>query len=131
MEIQIRKHGSYIPKWRGNRELSEKEQIVFHYRYLTNDERSDYIYLQPITLKQVSDDDALNREYVQDGKGIAKTVTTKIDNLIIDADGKKEEIKDIETFYKYSFPLLAAEYETHLLNASQVIESKNSKSPSG
>ena len=127
MEIQINKFGSYVPKWRGNKTLPEKEQIKFHFRYLTNDERDQYIYLTPVTLKQIDEGNALDRSYVQDGKGIAKAVTTKIENLVINADGKKEEIKDIETFYKYSFPLLASEYESHLLNVSQVVESKNAE----
>lgn len=127
MEINIQKNGFYIPKWRGNRELPEKEQIKFHYRFLSNDERDTYIYLQPVTLKQIDEGNALDREYVQDGKGIAKAITTKIDNLNIVADGKKEQITDIDTFYSYSFPLLASEYESRLLNVSQVVESKNAE----
>jgi len=126
MKVQIKKNGVYIPKWRDNQKLPEGEQIKFHYRFLTNDERDEFIYLEPVTLQQIDDNKALDRKYVQNGKGIAKLITTKIENFLAD-DGKEVEIKDIGTFYKYSFPLLAAEYESHLLNVSQVVESKNSQ----
>jgi len=132
MEVNVRKNGVYVPKWRGNDKLSAKDQIKIHHRFLTSDERDDYIYLEDATVGQLTGGDALNRKYVQDGKGIAKLVTTKIENLSIkDENGEKINIEDIDTLYQYSFPLLTAEYEMYLLNASQVVDSKNDESPSG
>lgn len=125
MEIKIRKNGVYTPTWRGNDKLPANEQIKFYHRFLTNDERDDYIYLKPVTLQQINDGEGLNREYVQDSKGIAKLITTSIENLSVNEDGKTKKIDDIKKFYEYSFPLLAAEYEAYLLNISQVVDSKN------
>jgi hypothetical protein len=42
VRISVTKEGTYVPEWKGNRELPEAERIVVSYCNLSSDERSRY-----------------------------------------------------------------------------------------
>ena len=80
MVISLSREDKYIPEWRGNRDLPEEEQIVFHFRYLNLEEREKFIKIVPA--KSDGKEEG-NFEFDFDKKAIFKTMTTKIVNLEI------------------------------------------------
>lgn len=147
MKIHYKKSDTFVPEWNDNKSLPEKDQVKFHHRFLTTEERSRFVYWEPYTEGQVAKlmaigsidkmDEAeaekaisrADRKYIQDSKGIAKTITTGIDNLILkdDEDGTEYTIDTIDKFYKAvdACPALRAEYEQYCLNLSAKVDSKN------
>jgi len=90
--VSLSREDKYIPEWRGNRDLPEEEQIVFHFRYLNLEEREKYIKIVPV--KKVVDgkeEDTLDFEF--DKKAIFKTMTTKIINLEIMEGDKSTKLE--------------------------------------
>lgn len=147
MKINYKKSDIFIPEWEGNKDLPDNEQIKFHHRFLTTEERMRFVYWEPYTQGQIAtlmvysnvegmtEDEAekavakANRRYVQNSAGIAKVITTKIENLImIDETGHEFVIDTIDKFYKCidAFAALRAEYEQYCLNLSAKVETKNS-----
>ena len=140
MVINVKKEDIFIPQWNGNQDLPEAEQIKIYHRFLTTAERERYIYLKNYTegsaakLLAAKDDEITDvfleygREFIQDSKGIALAIITKIENLSIDyGDGQEEAVGTIEKFYSLpdAFPALRAEIEGYVLNLSARGDSKN------
>ena len=147
MKIHYKKSDIFIPEWNDNKKLPPDEQIKFHHRFLTVEERKKYVYWDDYTEGQMTVLSALaaaekmsideqvsalekdDRKFVQDGKGIAKAIITKIEGLIlVDEETKKEEkIDTIAKFYSAldAFPGLNFELEKYCLGASARADSKN------
>jgi len=147
MKIHYKKSDTFIPEWDDNKKLPPDEQIKFHHTFLTTEQRKRFVYWEDYTEGQMTVLSALaaaenlsqdeqvkalekdDRRFVQDAVGIAKTIVTKIENLVLVAeDGKEQEIKDVTTFYKAidAYPALRAELENYCLNVSARADSKNS-----
>lgn len=47
MRVKIARQDTYVPRWRGNRDLPESEQVKVHYHYMTaeQEERFSTIYM--------------------------------------------------------------------------------------
>lgn len=126
MKVKMRKTDVWIPDWNGNLSEPEDEQIRFHHRFLSAAERKQYIYTRPIKLKTGQDDQGTEMEYVQDGKGIAMKVTSKVENLAGEYDdGSEFRVSTIQELYASPFSDLVAMYEGYLLGASAVVDPKN------
>ena len=145
MVINVKKEDVFIPEWNDNRDLPDIDQIKIWHRFLTTAEREQYIYLKNYTEGSAAkliaatqggeiDDSAADifveysREFVQDTKGMALAIVTKIENLAIDYGDGKEPIDTIEKFYAApdAFPQLRAEIEGHMLNLTARADTKNS-----
>ena len=135
MRINVKRNSIWIPDWEDNKKLPEKEQIRFHHRYLTTDERDIYIFVEDIQVKDLTATDGDdNRKWVQNKKGITKAVITKIENLIlVDEKGKETAIDNIEKFYSApdAFPVLTVLLESYCLGLVARVDSKNSEPLSG
>ena len=59
MKVKVARQDTYIPRWRGNRELPEDEQIRVEYSYMTAEQEEKYSDLQP---KYVSEDNQMHYE---------------------------------------------------------------------
>jgi len=127
MKITARRENTYIPEWNGNVELPKEDQVVIHYRYLKTGERREYQRLEDVTLKNLAEEDMLDRKVVQDAAGITKAIVTKIENLILVIDGTEEAVETVEDFYDApdAFPELRSEVESFLLNETAAVDSKN------
>ena len=141
MVINVKKEDIFIPEYNGNQEQPDAEQIKIYHRFLSTAERERYIYLKNYTegsaakllaSKEADDMEDIfveySREFVQDSKGIALAIITKIENLSIDyGDGQKEAVETIEGFYELpdAFPTLRAEVEAYVLNLSAKVDPKN------
>jgi len=133
MRINVKRDSIWTPDWEKNKKLPEKEQIRFHHRYLTTDERDIYIYVEDMKVVDLTAEDD-NRKWIQDKKGIAKAIVTKIENLtLVDEKGKEQHIDKIEQFYDApdAFPALAMLLEGYCLSLVARQDSKNSEPPSG
>jgi len=105
MRINVKRDSIWTPDWEKNKKLPEKEQIRFHHRYLTTDERDIYIYVEDMKVVDLTAEDD-NRKWIQDKKGIAKAIVTKIENLtLVDEKGKEQHIDKIEQFYSMMRPM--------------------------
>ena len=145
MKIHYKKNDIFIPEWNENKKLPDAEQIKFHHRFLTTAERKEFIYMEPHTQGKVAiltnmykddmtEDEQVDlltkndRKIIQDGEGIAKTITTKIEGLsMVDENSKEFKIDTIEKFYKTpdAFPVLAAEYSQYCLGLTARADTKN------
>jgi len=146
MKIHYKKSDIFIPEWNGNKKLPKEEQIKFHHRFLTTEERKSFVYWEDYTEGQMTilsslavadkmtekeQENALakdDRRFVQDAKGIALAVVEKIENFsLVSEDNKETKITDIKTFYKGidAYTNLRAELEQYCLGLSARADSKN------
>lgn len=133
MRINVKKDSIWIPDWEDNKKLPEKDQIRFHHRFLTADERDIYVYVEDMQIKNLTDKED-NRKWIQNKKGIAKAVITKIENLVfVDEKGKEEKIDTIEKYYASpdAIPALTYILESYCLGLVARVDSKNSEPLSG
>lgn len=147
MKIHYKKSDIFVPYWNDNKKEKPENQIKFHHRFLTVEERKRFVYWEDYTEGQItvisvlaaadklSVDDQIkalekdDRKFVQNGMGIAKMIVTKIENLVlVDESGKEEKIDTIEKFYAAidAFPGLRFELERYCLGVSAKADSKNS-----
>lgn len=128
MEVRIKREDVWYPNWNGNLDLPESERVAFHHGFLTVEDRDRFQYLKPATQGQLMTGKGLDREWIQDGKGIAKAVVTKIDNLTVVDGSTKNKVDTIEKFYAQpdAFEELPMLLEAHLLDVTaRIAESKN------
>lgn len=78
--IKVSKGGSFLPEW-GNDNRPEEEKIRIHYRFLSFSEQQGML---------TSSD--LERTFYYESKLLGKMITN-IENLEIEVEGKKKEIK--------------------------------------
>jgi len=130
MRVSLKKSDVFIPDWHDNLELPEGEQVKFHYKFLGSAERARYVYRKPTeyTFDNKGGDGFGKAEIVTDGKGLALRMVTRIENLEVETEaGQVRNIDTIEEFYKYSLPDLASLVEAAMLDATAVVDSKNSE----
>lgn len=129
MKISLKKSDTFIPDYEDNLQLPEDEQIKFHYTFLGSATRKQYEYLEDILITQEiveGSQQVGNRKLIQDSKGMAMAMVTKIENLeVAYEDGTTEKVEDIRDFYKRSLPGLAQLLEAHCLNATSEADLKN------
>lgn len=118
MKIKVKKTDVYIPRFNGNDE--EKEPIKVHFRFLTSAERSDYIAILPVKVK----DGEPEIELKQDNAGMVRKMVKRIENLEIETEGKTVLIDDTEKLYNTEgvpFALIQ-EIEGALASASAAVD---------
>ncbi len=123
MIIEVKNEDIYIPKWNGNRELSDDEQIKVHHRYLMPGERKKYLYTKPITLDMKTGEVDQKVEYVQDERGIVETLITSIEGLSIKVGGKEQKVTTGKGLYTMGVPhMLVNEIERYMLTVSPEVD---------
>ena len=146
MQIHYKKSDIFIPEWNDNKKQPAGEQIKFHHTFISAGERDEFIYFEPFTegkmqilysmsKPEMTDEDGEkvleknDRKFIQDKQGIAKRVTTKIENLeMVDDENKKvHKIDTIEKFYDApdAFPGLKGEYEAYCIELTARADTKN------
>ena len=128
MKVSLKKSDVFIPEWEDNLELPEDEQIKFHITFLGSATRQSYEYLEPIVVTQEGvKEQSLNRRLIQNRKGMAMAMVTRIENLDVDYDdGTSEAVTDIRDYYKRAMPgVLTALLEEYCLNATSEVDPKN------
>jgi len=122
MKVVLATSGMYEPKFNGNRELPENERIKVYHRYLTYAERNKFVYTKPLRIGR--DGEIGDIEYVQDAEGIARAIITKIENLVIECDGKQYEIKTAKELYEnpYVPTELVSEIQAYCLTATPEVQ---------
>ena len=131
MVVSLKRADVFVPDWRGNLDQPEDRQVKFHFRFIGSADRKSYVYAKPMEFTQEigkTEGQLGKMEMIQDGKGLALRMVTRIENLELEYDdGKKVVIDDIREFYKYPLSDLAAMVESHMLEATAVVDSKNSE----
>lgn len=125
MIIEVDNERVFVPKYKGNREQDETEQIKITHRFLKAGERKKYIYTKPLRLSMETGTVVDDVEYVQDEQGITKALITKIEGLEV-KDKKTDKAVKIETvtaLYNASVPqALMSEIENYMLTASPEVD---------
>jgi len=124
--IEVKNSEVYIPKYNGNRNADEGEQIRLHHRYLKASERKKYIYTDPVKFDANSGKVTGEVSFHQDQEGLVRALVTKIEGLTLkDEDGKEVEIKTAAQLYDQpGVPqMLISEIESYMLNASPEVDS--------
>lgn len=128
MKVSLKQSDVFIPDWNDNLDLPADEQVKVYYRFLGTGDRAKYIYRKNAEWQFSEKGDSVGTaEMVTDGRGLAMRMVTKIEGLELDLDNKVVRIETIADFYKYSLPDLAALIEAEMLNATAVVDSKNSE----
>lgn len=130
MRVSLKKSDVFIPDWMGNKDLPEAEQVKFHYKFLGSAERNQYVYKKPTEFRFDGKGQGQfgTIEMVQDAKGMALRMVTRIENLEVELDdGKVVHIDNIQEFYKYALHDLASEVESRMLEATAMVDTKNSE----
>jgi hypothetical protein len=124
MIVDVVQEKVYVPKWNGNRELPESEQIRVTHRFLKAGERKSYIYLDDLKLDGEGKIANADRVYHQDEQGLVKALVTKIENLALNVDGKTVNIKTGAALYDtIGVPsALVVEIESYLLTATPEVD---------
>jgi len=146
MQIHYKKSDIFIPESYDNKKQPEGEQVKFYHGFVTTAQRKEFVYVEPHTQgkvtiltsmykEEMNEDEQVkmleknDRKIIQDGDGIARAITTKIENLeMVDDETKKvHKIDTIEKFYNApdAFPLFAAEYRAYCLGLSARADTKN------
>lgn len=130
MKVSLKRSDVFIPDWENNLEQPDELQIKFHYRFLGSGDRKRYIYQKPIEFTQnvgKAEGQIGKIEMIQDGRGLALAMVTRIENLEVEyEDGTEAVVSSIADFYKAALPDLAAMIEGHLIEATAVADPKNS-----
>ena len=59
MKVKIARQDIYIPRWKGNQDLPEDEQVKIEFSFMTSEQEEKYSDLQP---KYVSENDHMHYE---------------------------------------------------------------------
>lgn len=131
MIVSLKRSDVFIPDWMGNLDRPEAEQIRFHYKFIGSADRKQYIYAKPMEFTQEigkNEGQVGKMEMIQDGRGLALRMVTRIENLsVLYDDGKTVAIEEIKEFYKVPLNDLAAMVEAHMVESTAVVDSKNSE----
>ena len=99
MKIEIAEGKTYVPKWNGNRMQPEAEQIKINHRFLKASERKKYFDEEPMTMDRMQGTIDGKVKIIQDLEGVARAVTTGIENLTITKGKKEIKIETIDALY--------------------------------
>jgi hypothetical protein len=144
MKIPVSRTGSFIPKWRGNRDLPENEQVICEYDYLDWETRRKYIKTEPfkLTIDNVDskNDEELDREIMAQHSKFEKTFDTDDDGITAAMKPRFKNLEDndgnaIDTWKKLletpsspdnQLDKLIAEVMQHCSGQTKEQDSKNS-----
>ena len=142
MKVNVSRPGRYVPKWNGNRELEDDEQIVVEYTNLTGEQRRKYMHKEkPLysieTAGRTEEEieaqiqDQTSRVELRiwtDDADIVMAMKPRILNLT-DEDGNPIDTWDkllaIPQTRENQINVLVAEIETELSTLSKETDSKN------
>lgn len=117
MKLTLSRKTTYIPEWNGNRDLPEDQQIKVRYRYLTTEERNDFIAY------------AGDRSIASIAKDIFKSQVDSIENLEIEIE--KETVENPTPDQLLGMPdlyPLFSEVSSEIISASAITEKTKKKS---
>lgn len=118
MKLVTQTKEKYIPKWNGNRELPQNEQVVVHISYPTVEEKKG--------LKEIEYRTNKNSVIVNyDTEKILANHVPKIENLSEDVDGKEKKIttgKDLLSSKNRALESLSEEIVGLILRADELPE---------
>ncbi len=86
MKINVSKGDTYIPEWRGNKDLPEKEQIKVEFTYMTGEQEER---LTPI-IPTFNEKNEIQIEYKSNASAVWDECVSKISGLV----GDDKEITD-------------------------------------
>ena len=112
MKVIVKKGFEFIPEFNGNKDLEEKEQIKLHFKFLSGLDFENLI-------------EEHGTKYTVEHQFI-KTCH-KIDNLIIEEDGKEREADAKDIINEPAFFPLYVEAKTAYLNSAVVSEETKKK----
>jgi len=75
MKIAVKKKDVFVPEWNGN--MQDPEPIKVHFNYLTAGERSAYIGIEPVRIKDGEPEIVVK----QDAPGLTRRMVNRIENL--------------------------------------------------
>jgi hypothetical protein len=102
LKVNISREGRYVPKWEGNRELPDVDQMVVEFNYLSFDQRKKFVrkekplyVLEDVESKSDEEiDNEINAQHARveirvdtDDQGIIKAMNPRIRNFE-DMDGE-------------------------------------------
>lgn len=97
MKIPVSQTGSFIPKWRGNRDLDADEQVICEYDYVDWTTRRKYIKSEPfkLTIDNIDskNDEELDREIMTQHSKFEKTIDTDDEGVVV---AMKPRFKNLE-----------------------------------
>jgi hypothetical protein len=102
LKVKVARSDIYIPRWRGNKDLPEDEQIRVEYSYMTAEQEEKYSDLQP---KYVSEDDKMHYEIEvkYNINAIWEECVKKVMGLVDEESGKEisdpKKVKNIPGIY--------------------------------
>lgn len=85
MKIKLSRTDTYIPKWNGNRNLPEAEQVKVDYRYMTCEEEEKWSVIRPVFTDGETKE--VKVDYATHANDIFAACVLKVDGLC-DTDGK-------------------------------------------
>lgn len=115
MKVKLSRTNTFVPTWNENDELPEEEQIKVHYKYLTTEDRNNFvIYSNNMSVASIA-------------KEVFLKSVEKIENLYIEVDGEEveatpEQIIDMPDMYE-----LFSEISTEIITASSLDEEDKKK----
>lgn len=123
MKVKVARSDTYIPRWRGNRDLPEDEQVKVEYSYMTAEQEEKYSDLQP---KYVSEDDKMHYEIEvkYNVNAIWEECVKKVLGLVDEESGKEitdpKKVQGIPGIYT-----LITEVVGHIKKGIDEVEVKN------
>jgi hypothetical protein len=143
LKVNVAREGRYVPKWEGNRDEPESEQIVVEFGYLSFDQRKKFIRkekplyvledVESKTDEQLDEEIESQRARVEirvdtDDQGIIKAMNPRIANLE-DTDGNAidtwEKLTSAPATPENKIDKLIAELSTYLSGNAKETDTKN------
>lgn len=100
MKINITREGRYIPKWNGNRDEPDSEQIIVEYTNLTHEQRKKYITNEKPVI-HIDDfdrksDDEIDEDVMRQHARMELKVDTDSDGMVVAMSPKIRNLEDNE-----------------------------------
>jgi len=123
MKVKIARQDVYIPRWKGNQDLPEDEQVKIEFSFMTSEQEEKYSDLQP---KYVSENDQMHYEIEvkYNINAIWNECVKKVTGLFNEDTGKEitvpKDVKNIPGIYG-----LITEVVGHIKRGIDEVEAKN------
>lgn len=126
MIVEVLSEKVYVPKYNGNGELPEDEQIKVTHRFFKAGEKKKYIYTKNIMVNKFTQELKEDVELVIDSEGIVRALVTKIEGLQVH-DNVRDKVVEVKTGNDlYTVPgvpeALVVELESYLQSASPEVD---------
>jgi hypothetical protein len=144
MKIPVSQTGSFVPKWRGNRDFPENEQVVCEYNYVDWNTRRKHITSEPFKLTidniDAKSNEELDQEIMAQHSKFEKNFNTDDEGITADMKPRFKNLEDengnaIDTWEKLlktpvnpsnQLDKLIAEVINHCAGQAKEKEPKNS-----